>query len=84
MSVADAVALAKGRTQRADEGKVMLRRGDQVVVADLRLDMRVSESAILSGDEIFVPRLSWLDRNLSAAVAVGSTVAGILVTLMIR
>ena len=62
----------------------MLRRGNQVVVADLRLDMRVSESAILSGDEIFVPRLSWLDRNLSAAVAVGSTVAGILVTLLIR
>ena len=84
MSVADAVALAKGRTQWADEGKVMLRRGGQVVVADLRLDMLVSESAILSGDEIFVPRTSWLDRNLSPVVAVASTVAGILVTLLIR
>lgn len=84
MSVADAVALAKGRTQWADEGKVLLRRGSQVVVADLRLDMMVSESAILSGDEIFVPRLSWLDRNLSVAVVGGSTFAGILVTLLIR
>ena len=84
MSVADAVAMAKGRSQWADEGKVMLRRGDQVVVTNLRLDMMLSESTILSGDEIFVPRISWLNRNLSAVVAVGSTVAGIMVTLLLR
>ena len=82
MSVADAVAMAKGRSQWADEGKVMLRRGGEVVVANLRLDMLLSESTILSGDEIWVPRISWLNRNLSAVVAVGSTVAGIMVTLM--
>ena len=70
MSVADAVAMAKGRTQWADEGKVVLRRGGgQVVDADLRLEMPLSESAILSGGEIFVPRRGWVDRNLSAVVA---------------
>ena len=84
MSVADAVALAKGRTQWADEGKVVLRRGGQVVDADLRLEVPLSESTILSGDEIFVPRRGWLDRNLTPVVAGASTVAGILVTLLIR
>ena len=84
MSVADAVAMARGRTQWADEGKVVLRRGGQVVDADLRLEVPVSESAILSGDEIFVPRRTWVDRNLSAVIAGASTVAGIMVTLLIR
>jgi polysaccharide export outer membrane protein len=84
MSVADAVALAKGRTQFADEGKVVLRRGGQVVDADLRLGVPLSESAILSGDEIFVPRRGWVDRNLGAVVAGASTLGGILITLLIR
>ena len=82
MSIADAVAMAKGRTQFAQEGRVILRRGGEVVDADLRLDARVGESAVQSGDEIFVPRRGWIDRNLTAVVAGASTVATILITLL--
>jgi polysaccharide export outer membrane protein len=84
MTVADAIATAKGRNQFASEGKVVLRRGDKVIDADLTLETPISESPILSGDEIFIPRRSWVDRNLSAVVAGASTVAGIVVTLILR
>lgn len=82
MTVADAVATAKGRTQLAAEGTVILRRGAQVVDADLRLDTQLSESTIVSGDEIFVPRRSWLDRNLTAVLAGASTAATLLAILV--
>lgn len=84
MTVADAVAMARGRTPLAEEGKVVLRRGNQVVNADLRLEQAVSESEILSGDEIFVPRRSWFDRNFAVVVAGASTVSGMLVVLLAR
>jgi polysaccharide export outer membrane protein len=84
MSVADAVAIAMGRTEWGEEGKVLLRRGGQVVDADLRLDMPISESEVLSGDEIFVPRRSWIDLNFGAVLAGVSTLGGIIVTLIIR
>lgn len=84
MTVADAVASAKGRTQFASEGTVILRRGAEVIDADLRTETPLSESLIASGDEIFVPRRGWVDRNLTAVVAGASTVVGILVTLLIR
>ena len=84
MNVADAVANARGRTELGEEGKVVLRRGGQVVDADLRLDMSISESEILSGDEIFVPRRSWIDLNLGEVVAGVATLSGIIITLLVR
>lgn len=84
MSIADAVAMAKGRNQWAEEGRVVLRREGEVVNADLRVDERISDARIQSGDEILVPRRSWVDRNLTAIVAGASTVMGILVTLLAR
>lgn len=84
MSIADAVALAKGRTQLAEEGKVVLRRGGQVIDADLRLDVRVGESPIQSGDEIYIPRRGWVDRNLASVMAGASVLAGIMVTILTR
>ena len=84
MTIADAVAMAKGRNQWAEEGTVVLRRDGEVVNADLRIDTRVSETEIQSGDEILVPRRGWIDRNLTAIVAGASTVLGILVTLLAR
>ena len=83
-AAADAVATARGRTEFGEEGKVLLRRGGQVVDADLRLDMPISESEVLSGDEIFVPRRAWIDLNLGAVVAGVSTLGGIIVTLIVR
>jgi protein involved in polysaccharide export with SLBB domain len=84
MSVADAVALAKGRTQFAQEGRVILRRGGEVVDGDLRLETPLLESPVRSGDEILVPRRSWLDRNAGAVIGGASALIGLMVTLIIR
>jgi protein involved in polysaccharide export with SLBB domain len=84
LSIADAIATAGGRTTIAEEGRVMLRRGGEVVDTDLRLDVRISDLATRSGDEIFVPRQGWLDRNLTAVVAGISTVVGVVITLIVR
>jgi polysaccharide export outer membrane protein len=84
MTIADAVAMARGRTDIAREGDVLLRRGADVIDADLRLETLVSESPIRSGDEIFVPRTSWLSRNMTAAMMGASTLAGIIVTLIVQ
>ena len=82
MTIADAVAMAKGRTQFAQEGDVVLRRGAEVIDADLRLDVRVGESPIQSDDEILVPRRGWLDRNAAAVIGGASALVGLMVTLL--
>jgi polysaccharide export outer membrane protein len=82
MSIADAIALAMGRTQMSQEGKVIVRRGQEVQEGDVRIDLPLSELSIRSGDEIFVPRRSWLNLNLSPVVTAASIVAGILVTIL--
>jgi protein involved in polysaccharide export with SLBB domain len=84
MTIADAVAMARGRTELAREGEVMLRRGSEVIDADLRLETPLSEAPIRSGDEIFVPRTSWVSRNMTAVMMGASTLAGIIVTLAVR
>jgi polysaccharide export outer membrane protein len=82
MSIADAVAMAKGRTQFAREGEVLLRRGGKVVTTDLLLDERVGDSPVRSGDEIFIPRRGWFDRNAASVIGGASALVGVLVTLI--
>ena len=84
LTVADAVAMAKGRTQFAAEGKAILRRGTEVVDADLRLDTPISKSGIISGDEIFVPRRPWADRNMPSILGGGTALLGLALTLILR
>jgi polysaccharide export outer membrane protein len=80
MTLGDALALAGGWTELAREGKVELRRGDQVIQADVRLDQRVADSPVRSGDEILVPRRSWLSRNAPAVIG---SLAGLIVTVVV-
>lgn len=84
MSIADAVAMAKGRNQFAREGQVILRRAGEVIDADLRMDARIGESPVRSGDEILIPRRSWADRNAGAVIGGLSALVGIVVTLIVR
>jgi polysaccharide export outer membrane protein len=82
MSIADAIALAMGRTQMSQEGKVIVRRGQQVQEGDVRTDVPLSQLSIRSGDEIFVPRRSWINLNVAAVMTGASVVAGVLVALL--
>lgn len=84
MTIADAVAMARGRNPFSEEGRVVLRRDGEVIDADLREDVSISEAQIQSGDEILVPRRSFIDRHLTAIVTGASAIGGILVTLLVN
>jgi hypothetical protein len=68
----------------ASEGKVVLRRGADVIATDLTLDLPLSESPVQSGDEILIPRRGWVDRNLGIVVAAASTAVTVIVTLLLQ
>lgn len=82
MTVADALALAGGTTPDAMQGMVVLRRGSETITADLRVDTRVADSPIRSGDELAVPLRGWLSRNTNAIIAAAGAFAGIVVAIV--
>jgi polysaccharide export outer membrane protein len=84
MTVADALAMAGGTTPQGRQGTVVLRRNGVALFGDLRVDTRVSDAAVRSGDELVVPQRSWLDRNSGALIGAGAGLAGILVALVSR
>ena len=83
MTVADALAMAGGTTPQA-KGTVVLRRDGSALVADLRVDTRLSDAAIQSGDELVVLQRGWLDRNSGALIGAGAGVLGIMVAFLTR
>lgn len=84
MSVADALAHAGGRTPLARGGDVILRRGDEVLMSDVRTDALLAELPIRSGDELFVPQRSWLDRNAPVLISSTLGLVGVLIAVFAR
>lgn len=81
MSVADALAMAGGRTPLALEGQVTLRREGERIVTDVREDTRLADLTVRTGDELLVRQRSWVDRNAGALLTGGAAMVGILVAL---
>ena len=82
MTVADALALAGGRTTLGQRDRVVLYRNGEPIGSDVDVNTPVYESPIRSGDELLVPERSWLSRNAGVAIAGASTVAAILIALI--
>ena len=82
MTIADAVAMAMGRTRDAHEGVVLLQRGGTLIAGDLRKDRQLAESPVQSGDEIRVPRMSWAARNTPSILGGVLGLAGLLISLL--
>ncbi len=64
MTIADAIALAggvspDGRTDRVE----IIREGQRLRAGTGR--MLISQSAVQSGDQLFVPERSWVSRNMA-------------------
>jgi protein involved in polysaccharide export with SLBB domain len=84
MSVADALATAGGRTPLAREGDLILRRGDEVLRADVRVDALLAELRIQSGDELYVPQRSWVDRNAPPIISGVIGLIGVAIAVFAR
>ena len=63
MTIPDALALAGGATPDGVADKVELRRGTTTMVVDLSGNNRIGDLSLLSGDQLVVPRRSWISRN---------------------
>ena len=83
-TVADALALAGGRTNLAVEGPVVLRRAGETVTADIVQDTRLSDLAVQTGDELLVRQKSWLGRNAGPLVGAGVGFLGVLIAVLVR
>lgn len=81
MSVADALAMAGGRTQLAEEGKVTLHRDGKTIVSDVRDSMLLADLAVQTGDELLVRERSWLDRNATALMTGAAALIGVMVAI---
>lgn len=82
MSVADALAMAGGRSPQGDGSRVLLRRGGQTIEEELETGTMLAGLSIMTNDEIIVPQRSWWDRNLTSVVSGAFGVLGVAVALI--
>lgn len=82
MTLADAVALAGGAAPDGKREVVELRRGAEVVFAELDVATPVSRTSLKSGDQLWVPQKSWISRNpwiFTSVVAAAATIGAVLI-----
>jgi len=78
MTVADALALAGGASPNGKQDQVELRRQGNAVTEKLSRGVRLADTPIRSGDELYVPERSWLSRNAGLVLAGVGTATSIL------
>lgn len=81
ISLAGAVAMAGGANGQGDLHNIRVVRGGDVRTR-LRVDAPLAAADILSGDQIFVGRRSWFDRNSTFVVSMLLSVTSIVITLV--
>ncbi len=84
MTVADALALAGGTEPQAAGDKVELLRGGRRIEGSISQGLRIADSQIQSGDQLFVPEKSWLSRNTAIVSAVLSSGISVVIALLVR
>jgi len=79
VTLGQVVNLAGGLAPEGQRGKLELRRNGQRVAVDVNAQPGLAGTALVSGDEVYVPGRSWFARNgtwfVSTLIGVGSTVA---------
>ena len=83
MTVAEALGMAGGTTPDGATDRVVLMRGDETIqtVTDR---MRIADTPLRSGDQLFVPERRWSSRNQGVVAAVLSGMISLAVALIVR
>ena len=84
VTLAGAVALAGGASPIGDLAKLRIMREGLLLLGDVGPETDLLSVGIRSGDQIFVERRAWLDRNSTFLVSATISVASIVVALLIR
>lgn len=82
MTLADAVALAGGAAPDGKRNLVELRRGGDVLIAELEVLTPIAQTPLRSGDQLWVPQKGWLSRNpwvFTSLVAAAATIAAVVI-----
>ena len=83
MTVAEALAMAGGTTPEGATDRIVLMRGDRTIqtVTDR---VRIADTPLRSGDQLFVPERSWASRNQGVLATLVSGLVTIAVALIVR
>jgi polysaccharide export outer membrane protein len=81
ITLAGAVALAQGATPTGDLRHLRLIRNGQVLHERISAESSLSTADVRSGDQIFVERRSWFDRNSTFVVSALLSLTSIVVAL---
>lgn len=83
LSLVGAIATAGGPTDTGDINRVRVIRGGRVLYDRVSTGENLYTLDVRSGDQIFVGRRSWFDRNGATVVASGISLLGGVVTALI-
>lgn len=84
MTFASAVALAGGANMQGDLRRVRIVREGRTIVKQAPVDSLIFAADVRSGDQVYVDRLSWFDRNSAFVASAALSLTGILVSLIRR
>ena len=84
MTIADALAMAGGATPSGDQHHVVLVRNGVRVTEALSAETSIAETALRSGDQLFVPERSFIVRNSGLVAASLSVTASLIIALFLR
>jgi protein involved in polysaccharide export with SLBB domain len=81
VTLAGAVAMAGGANQQGDLRRIRVIRNGEVVIEGVPADAALASIDVLSGDQIFVDRRGWFDRNSTFIVSALLSITSIIITI---
>ena len=84
VTLADALARAGGPSENADQDHIRIIRDGVELAVDIRVDTRIADSPLQSGDQIYVPLRSWITRNAGLVAATLSAMVSLSIALFIK
>jgi polysaccharide export outer membrane protein len=82
VSLAAAVALAGGASNSGDLRRIRVIRGGAVYLDNVSAESALASVDVRSGDQIFVGRRGWFDRNSTFVVSALLSITSLIVTLL--
>jgi protein involved in polysaccharide export with SLBB domain len=84
VTIADALASAGGATPIGDPNHIQILRDGRAIAVNIRQDLRITDSPIRSGDQIYVPERSWFSRNSNVVATSIAASVSLIIALFIR
>ena len=81
-NLAGAVSLASGVTPDGDVTNMRIVRDGVIILDGIAGEQRLSELGIRSGDQLFIGRRGWLDRNSTFIASAVLSLSGIVVAIL--